>query len=85
LVFAFPRSWAGIYAFPADCGTENATCRPIWSWGTGTDARPGRSVQAAVVAGDYLYVAVTGLPRGGTVNRGGSKVYVFGITHQASG
>jgi hypothetical protein len=76
LVFAFPQDQVGLYAFPLNCGTGNVTCEPTWSWGTGEEGRFGR-VQAAVVAENRLYVAVTELSHGGTIDRRGSQLYVF--------
>ena len=58
----------GILAYPTDCGTGNATCDPVWQWGTGQDGSPGVPIQAVAVTSDRLYAA-----------SGDGRLFVFGL------
>ena len=57
----------GILAYPADCGTGNATCDPLWTWGTGQNGGSLVPVTGFTAVGDRLYAA-----------SGDGNLYVFG-------
>ena len=53
LVYAGSRD-GGVYAFPTDCGTGDAVCKPAWTWGTAIDGAPVR-IQAVAATGERVY------------------------------
>jgi outer membrane protein assembly factor BamB len=55
-----PQIGGGIYAFPTDCGTRNATCEPLWTWGTGTDGQASVPVGAVTVTDGRVFAASLG-------------------------
>jgi hypothetical protein len=57
----------GIYAFPIACGSGDAVCKPVWTWGTAEHLRIG----ALIVTDTRLY-AIEGA-------FGSDYLYVFGV------
>ena len=45
----------GILAYPTDCGTGNATCKPVWTWGSGEDGGSRLALTSVAITGDRLY------------------------------
>jgi outer membrane protein assembly factor BamB len=59
---------AGLYAFPASCGRDNASCRPLWTFGTGRNGSSAIGFKALVPTGDGLFAA-----------SGDGRLYVFAL------
>ena len=57
----------GIYIFPTDCGSGNAPCKPLWTWGTGDQGEPRVPITSFVTSGNRLYAT-----------SGDGTLYVFG-------
>jgi hypothetical protein len=57
----------GIYAFPIACGSGDAACKPVWTWGTAEHLRIG----GLIVTDTRLYAIESAF--------GGDYLYVFGV------
>jgi hypothetical protein len=56
-VLFVPQIGGGIYAFPTDCGTDNAACAPLWTWGTGKDGNASVRVGSVTVTDGRVFAA----------------------------
>lgn len=69
----YPGPRGGILAFPSDCGTGDATCDPVWTWGTAQNSGPHVSITSLAEASDRLYAAA-----------GNGDLYVFALGSAAA-
>lgn len=55
----FASGGGRVYAFPTECGTGNAKCEPVWTWGSGAEQGADIEVRSIATTDDRVFAVAS--------------------------